>query len=59
MFLCKQLAEGDWNPSTYAAFWHLKAWICQTLLNATLVYYVWSEAVVVQMDASEYRLGPP
>ena len=39
MFLHEQLATWEWNPSTDAAFQHLKAWICQTLLNATLVYY--------------------
>ena len=47
----------DWNPSTDAAFQCLKAWICQTLLSATLAYYDWSKPVVVQMDTSEYRLG--
>ena len=53
-FLCEQLAEWDWNHSTNAAFQYLKAWICLTLLNATLAYY---EPVVVQMDASDYGLG--
>ena len=57
MFLQEQLAEWDWNPSTDAAFQHLKAYICQTLLNATLAYYDWSMPVIVQMDTSEYRLG--
>ena len=57
MFLHEQLAEWDWNPSTDAAFQHPKAWICQTLLIATPVFYNWSKPAVVQMDASEYRLG--
>ena len=56
-FLCEQLAKLDWNPSTDTAFWHLKAWICQTLLSATLVYYDRSKPVVVQMDTSNYGLG--
>ena len=56
-FLHEQLAEWDWNPFTDAAFWHLKAWICQTLLSATLAYYNRSEPVVVCTDASEYGLG--
>ena len=38
-FLWEQLAMWDWNPSIDAAFQHLKAWICQTLLKAILVYY--------------------
>ena len=57
MFLCGQLAQWDWNTSMDAAFQHLKAWICQTLLNATLAYYDQSKSVVVQMDTSGYRLG--
>ena len=59
MFLCEQLAEWDWNPPTDAAFQCLKAWICQTLLNTTLVYYDRSKPVVVQMDASKYGLPVP
>ena len=55
-FLWEQLAKWDWNPSTDAVFQHLKAWICQTLLNATLEYYDQSKPVIVQMDASEYEL---
>ena len=57
MFLCKQLAQWDWNPSTDAAFQHLKAWICQTLLKVTLTYYDRSKPVVVQTDMSEYGLS--
>ena len=57
MFLCEELAKWDWNPSTDAAFQHLKALICQTLLNAALVYYDRSKPVIVQTDASEYGLG--
>ena len=57
IFLHEQLARWDWNPSTDAAFQCLKAWICQTLFNATLAYYDRSKPVVVQMDESEYRLG--
>ena len=56
-FLCKQLAEWDWNPSTDTAFQQLKAWICQTLLNTTLTYYNRSKPVILQTDASEYGLG--
>ena len=55
-FLLEQLAMWDWNPSTDAAFQCLKAWICQTLLNATLVYYDRAKPVVVQTDASKYGL---
>ena len=57
LFLHEQLAKWDWNPSTDAAFQQLKAWICQTLFNATLAYYDRSKPVIVQMDASEYGLG--
>ena len=56
-FVCEQLAEWDWNPSRDTAFQHLKAWICQTLLNATLTYYDRSKPVLVQTDTSEYGLG--
>ena len=38
-FLQKQLSQWDWNPSTDAAFQHLKAWVFQTLLKVTLAYY--------------------
>ena len=57
MLLQKQLDKWDWNPLTDAAFQCLKAWICQTLLNATLVYYTRSKPVIVPTDASEYKLG--
>ena len=57
MFLQEQLAEWDWNHSTDAALQCLKAWICQTLLSATLACYDRSKPVIVQMDASEYGLG--
>ena len=57
VFLCEQLAEWDWNPSTDIAFWCFKAWICQTLLNAPLSYYDQTKPVAVQTDASEYGLG--
>ena len=53
----EQLAEWHLNPCTDAAFQHLKTWICQTLLNATLVYYDRSKPVVVQTDASKFGLG--
>ena len=55
--LHEQLDEWDWNPSMNTAFQHLKAWICQTLLNATLTYYDRSKPVIVQTDTSEYGLG--
>ena len=57
MFPWEQLAKLDWNPSTDAASQCLKAWICQTLLSATLAYYDRSKPVIVQTDACEYRLG--
>ena len=53
MFLHGQLTKRDWNPSTDAAFQHLKAWICQTLLNTTLMYYDRSKPVIEQSDASK------
>ena len=56
-FLQEQLSQRDWNPSTDAAFQHLKAWICQTLLNVTLAYYDRTKPVMIQTDASEFRLG--
>ena len=57
MFLWEQTVKWDWNPLTNAAFQHLKAWIYQTLLNTTLVYYDQSKPVVVQTDASKYGIG--
>ena len=57
MFLQEQLAKWDWNPSKDTAFQHLKAWINQTLLSATLAYNDRSKPVLVQMDASKYGLG--
>ena len=57
MFLHEQFAKWDWNLSTDAAFQCLKAWICQTLLNATLMYYDRSKPVIMQTDASEYGVG--
>ena len=56
MFLHEQLARLDWDPLMDAAFHCLKAWTCQTLLNATLMYYDRSKPVIVQTDASEYGL---
>ena len=53
MFLHEQLAKWDWNPLTDATFQHLKAWICQTLLNATLMYYDRSKPIIVQTGAIE------
>ena len=45
------------EPPTDAALQCHKAWIYQTLLNATPAYYDWSKPVVVQTDASKYELG--
>ena len=56
-FLREQLSEWDWNPSTDAAFQHLKAWICQTLLKVTLAYYDRTKPAMIQTDASEFGLG--
>ena len=53
MFLHEQLAEWDWNPSTDTAFQSLKAWIFQTLVNATLTYYDRTMPVTMQTDSSE------
>ena len=35
-FLSEQLTEWDWNPSTDAAFQHLKAWILCTMIDSSL-----------------------
>ena len=56
-FLHEQLAKWDRKPLMDAAFQCLKAWVCQTLLNTTLMYYDRSKPIIVGMDASEYRLG--
>ena len=56
-FLHEQLVKWYLNPSTDTAFQHFKAWICQTLLSATLVYYDSYKPVIVQIDASKYGLG--
>ena len=57
MFLWEQHAKWDWNPSMDAVFQCLKAWICQTFLNAILAYYDRSKAVIVQTDTRQYGLG--
>ena len=57
-FLQEQLSQWDWNPSTDAAFQHLKAWICQTLLKVTLAYYDRTKPVMIWTDASsKFRIG--
>ena len=56
-FLQEQLSQWDWDPLTDAAFLCLKAWICQTLLKVTLVYYDRTKPVVIQTDAIEFGLG--
>ena len=56
-FLQEQLSQWDCNPSTDAAFQPLKAWICQTLLKVTLAGYDRTKPVVIQTDASKFRLG--
>ena len=56
-FLHEQLTKWDWNPLIDAAFQHLKAWICKTLLNTTLTYYDCSKLVKVETDAGKYGLG--
>ena len=53
MILHGDLTKWDWNPSTDTAFQHLKAWICQTLLNTSLMYYDKSKPVIEQSDASK------
>ena len=55
MLLCEQLAEWDWN--TVSVKGCFKAWICETLLNATLTYYDISKPVIVQTGTSKYQLG--
>ena len=50
MLLQEQLTKWDLNPLTDPAFQYLKAWICQTLLNATVVYYDRSKPLIVQTD---------
>ena len=57
MLLWEQLSQLDWNPSPDTAFKYLKAWICQTLLNATLMYHDRSKPIMVQIDASKHGLG--
>ena len=56
-FLQEQLSQWDWNPSTDAAFQHLKAWICQTLLKVTLAYYDRTKPAMIQTDVSKFGLG--
>ena len=56
-FLHEQLSQWDWNTSTHTAFYCLKSWICQTLLKVNLAYYDRTKPVVIQADASKFRLG--
>ena len=56
-FLCKQISQWDWNPSTDNSFQKLKQWICNTLLKTTLAYYDRHQPLTVHTDASEYGLG--
>ena len=57
MFICEQLAKWTGTPLQMQLSSASQAWICQTLLSATLAYYDRSKPVVVQTDASKYRLG--
>ena len=56
-FLCEQVTNWDWNPSTNQSFHHLKSHICNTLLKTTLSYYDHTQPLDLQTDASEYGLG--
>ena len=56
-FLCEQVTNWHWNPSTNQSFHCLKSWICNTLLRTTLAYYDHTQPLVLWTDASEYGLG--
>ena len=56
-FLCEQVTNWDWNPSTNQSFHHLKSHICNTLLKTTLAYYNHIQPLVLQTDANEYGLA--
>ena len=56
-FLCEQVTNWDWNPSTNQSFHCLKSHICNTLLKTTLAYYNHTQPLVLRTDASEYGLG--
>ena len=56
-FLREQLAKWDWNSCNGTAFQCLKLWICLTLLKTILTYYDRTKPVIIQTDASEYKLG--
>ena len=55
-FLCKQVSNWDWTPSTYASFHHLKQWTFNCLLKTTLMYYNCTKPVQIHTDASKYEL---
>ena len=55
--LHEQLVEWDSNPSTDAAFQHLKSSIYSILLKITHVYYERNQPVIIWTDAREYGLG--
>ena len=46
-FLCEQVTNWDWNPSTNQSFHCLKSHICNTLLRTTLAYYNCTQPLVL------------
>ena len=56
-FLFEQVAQWDWDPSTYQAFYDLESWICNSLFRISLAYCDHCHSLVLQANASEYSLS--